>query len=509
MIERVYIRELVTFDEVSLELSDGLVVFTGPSGAGKSLLMQAILANLGYGSSDAKLCEIEMDRPDIESDEYLLSDPVVIKAVRKERARYYIDGQNISRKRLKELMSGSVKYLSVRDRSDLKSSEVTETVDGYISQRDIEFSGLLQEYKTIYREYRRDMGELSQKRDEEKRVAELIEFARFEIEKISSIDPKPSEYDELMDIKQKLSKIDRLKEAIERASAIFEYEQSVSEVYSLMGEEEQFFTDAMNQVRIDFERFEEIASELEEVDIESILDRLEKLHSLVRRYDSIEGALEYLKKKQKELDGYLNIERDLSQLESEISQKRERLMTMALKISESRAEYIPQMEKELTDILAQLKLPEVSIISTSTDEPTDDGIDILELRMGNTPVSALSGGEFNRLRLALMSLTSPSQKGKEVIFLDEIDANVSGDESIAIADMITGLSKDRQVFAISHQPHLSSQADLHIVVQKAGDKSQAAILEKEGRVKEIARIIGGENADSEATAFAKKLIGKR
>ncbi len=510
MIERVYIRELVTFDEVALELREGLVVFTGPSGAGKSLLMQAILANLGYGSSDAKLCEIEMSKtPDIESSEYLLSDPMVIKAIRKERARYYIDGQNISRKKLKELMSGSVKYLSVRDRSDLSSAEVTVTVDGYISESDKEFPKLLQEYKTIYREYRRDMSELAQKRDEEKRVAELIEFARFEIEKISSIDPKPSEYEELMDIKQKLSKVDRVKEAIGRASAIFEYEQSVSEVYSLMGEDEQFFTDAINQVRIDFERFEEIASELEEVDIESVLDRLEKLHSLVRRYDSIEGALEYLKNKQKELEGYLNIERDLSLLESEISQKREKLITLAMKIRERRVAYIPKIEKELSDILAQLKLPEISITSTSTDEPADDGMDMLELRMGNTPVSSLSGGEFNRLRLALMSLTTPAQKGKEVIFLDEIDANVSGDESIAIADMITNLSKKRQVFAISHQPHLSSQADLHIVVQKSGGKSRAIVLENEGRVKEIARIIGGENADSEATAFAKKLIGKR
>ena len=508
MIKRVYIKDLVTFDEVSLELKNGLIVFTGPSGAGKSLLMQAILANLGHGTSEARLCEIEMSQPDIESDEYLLSDPTVIKALRKDRSRYYIDGQNISHKKLKELMKKSVKYLSVRDKSNLDSHDLTDMVDRYISERESSYSRVLDNYKNIYLRYRKDMNELCLKKEEAKRVNELIEFTRFEIDKISSIDPKPNEYDELMDIKQKLSKIDRVKEAIKKASIIFEYEQNISEVYSLMGESEQFFTDTMNQIRIDFERFEDKALELEDIDIEYVLDRLEKLHSLVKRYDSIEGALKYKQNKQKELEAYLNIEHDLSKLEDRISTQKEELMSLALNISQIRKQYIPIIEKELSNILAQLKLPQITITSYTSKEPVNDGIDILNIKMGKTPVSSLSGGEFNRLRLALMSLSSPQDSSKEVIFLDEIDANVSGDESIAIAQMITNLSKNRQVFAISHQPHLSSQANLHILVQKSKDKSHATILERRGRIKEVARIIGGENADNEATAFAKKLIGR-
>jgi DNA repair protein RecN (Recombination protein N) len=104
-----------------------------------------------------------------------------------------------------------------------------------------------------------------------------------------------------------------------------------------------------------------------------------------------------------------------------------------------------------------------------------------------------------------MASTITEKEGQGVLILDEIDANVSGDESIAIANMIMKLSSVYQIFAISHQPHLSAQAKQHIVVTKDGDKSQVVELKEEGRVHEIARIIAGENPTKEAMEFAKKL----
>jgi DNA repair protein RecN (Recombination protein N) len=126
--------------------------------------------------------------------------------------------------------------------------------------------------------------------------------------------------------------------------------------------------------------------------------------------------------------------------------------------------------------------------------------------LGSSKTDTLSGGEFNRVRLALMATTIPKKESKQgILILDEIDANVSGDESIAIAEMIAKLSKVYQIFAISHQPHLSAKAGQHIVVTKEGESSKVEILNDEGRVQEIARIIAGENPTSQALAFAKKL----
>jgi DNA repair protein RecN (Recombination protein N) len=72
--------------------------------------------------------------------------------------------------------------------------------------------------------------------------------------------------------------------------------------------------------------------------------------------------------------------------------------------------------------------------------------------------------------------------------------------------MIARLSKAYQIFAISHQAHLSAQADQHILITKEGDISQAKVLDEEERIAEIARIIGGEKSAAEAVAFARKLL---
>jgi DNA repair protein RecN (Recombination protein N) len=93
-----------------------------------------------------------------------------------------------------------------------------------------------------------------------------------------------------------------------------------------------------------------------------------------------------------------------------------------------------------------------------------------------------------------------------VLIFDEIDANVSGDESIAIANMLLKLSKNYQIFAISHQPHLASKANQHILITKDKDRSKTLVLDKNGRVEEIARIISGEKKTQEAIDFAMKLL---
>jgi len=118
LIERLYLRDLVTFDEVELEFDKGLVVLTGPSGAGKSVLMSAILSSFGYSTQGAAaLCELNLAKPaKMECDAYELEDDMTLKTLKKEKLRYFIDGQNISKKALSELFVPYVKYLSVRDR---------------------------------------------------------------------------------------------------------------------------------------------------------------------------------------------------------------------------------------------------------------------------------------------------------------------------------------------------------------------------------------------------------
>jgi len=506
LIERLYFKDLVTFESVELEFSSGLVVFTGPSGAGKSILMSTILSSFGHSTQGAAaLCEVTLIKPkNLKSEVYELEDELTLKTLKKEKLRYFIEGQNISKKALSEMFSPYVQYLSVRDKSGFESDTLISMLDTSLLSKNKGFKKLLKEYHKRYSNYKVKAHELAKIKEDEAKLAELIEFATYEVEKIEKINPLIGEDEELMQVKKQLSRIDKIKASLSTAMDVFSAESAVEEVYRLLDKDVSVFTDAMNQVRADFEETEHLASELEEMDVEAVLDRLSDITTLQQRYGSIEEALAYKDVKRKELAGYQNIEQDKSMLESFLSMEYMELSTLARQISTQRKTEAKVLEKVLEAYLKTLKLPALEFLFTSQNLGVT-GTDTLDVLLGTSTTNTLSGGEFNRVRLALMASTIQEGKSEGVLILDEIDANVSGDESIAIAEMITKLSKAYQIFAISHQPHLSAQADQHIVVTKDANRSQVTQLSEEGRVHEISRIIAGENPTKEAMEFAKKL----
>lgn len=506
MINRVYLKELISFDEVELELDKGLVVLSGPSGAGKSLFMNSILATFGYGTTEATLCEVSISKPcKLQSEAYSLEDEVTLKTLKKEKVRYYIDGQNISKKTLNRLFSPFVQYLSVRDKSGFESSTLLTLMDNALIAKDKTFKKELKEYTKRYNNYKEKADQLKKIKQDEAKLAELIEFTTFEIEKIEGINPKIGEDEGLLKVKHQLSRIDKMNEALLQANTIFEAEESVSEIYRLLEKDDSHFMELMNQLRADFEDIELLSEELAEVDIEAVLDRLEKISILKNRYGSIEEALAYAELKRNELRGYQNIEKDKSFLESFLMMEFSELTVLATRLSSSRKAQALLLEKELEHYLTELKLPALQFVFSMVNlEPL--GYDSLDVNMNGSKATTLSGGEFNRVRLALMVVALWDAEEGGVLILDEIDANVSGDESIAIANMIAKLSSVYQIFAISHQAHLASKANQHILVSKFQGVSKVRLLDRQGKVDEIARIVGGERPNAEAISFAEKLL---
>jgi DNA repair protein RecN (Recombination protein N) len=506
MINRVYIRNLILFDEVDIEIEKGLVVLSGPSGAGKSLFMNSILATFGYGTVEASLCEVSVQKPiKLKSEAYELDDELTLKVLKKEKARYYLEGQYISKKILKGLFSPFVQFLSVRDKSGFESKNLIELIDNSLSSKEKNFKKMFKEYRKRYLNYKIKLEELKKIKRDESKLIELIEFTNFEIEKIETIAPQIGEDSDLMKIKQQLSRIDKVKDALESANEIFKVEEAVSEVYRLLEKDNSFFIELMNQLRVDFEEIEVLSDELSEVDIENILDRLEKISALKRRYGSIEEALEYVELKKKELKGYQNIEQDKSLLESFVQMEYSELVILANRIGSDRKKHALVLEKSLKKYLNELKLPPITFVFTKISLESL-GEDRVSIDLNGSSAETLSGGEFNRVRLALMVVALSGVRDGGVLILDEIDANVSGDESIAIANMIAKLSSVYQIFAISHQAHLASKANQHLLISKVKGKSHVNILDKEGKIDEIARIIAGEKMNPEALSFAKKIL---
>ncbi len=507
MIERFYLKDYLSFSESELNLKTGLVVFTGPSGSGKSILMDAILSSLGSATCDAKLCESSVTWDISQEDMGIESEEInVFKHIKKEKSRYFINNQSLSKKAIQSVASRYLRHLSLKDFSDFQNENLLEILDNRIAQQTSSITELKKRYQNSFEEYKKVKKELAKLEDEEKKIVELKEFAAFEINKIEEINPQMGEDEELLEIKKELSRKEKVQEALENAQEIFSYEHLVSSALDTLGVESGFFDDAMNELRACFENAEDRFDTLSSVDIEEILNRIEEISGLKRRYGSIEEALAYKEQKKIELQKYENIEVEKSDLELQCKILDENVTGLAEELSELRGAALKSFETDLNNYLHELYLREASI-TLQNGEYTHHGKDIITIELEQTQLSKVSTGEFNRLRLAVLALKSEHMNNNGgVLMLDEIDANLSGEESMSVAKVLKKLSSSFQIFVISHQPQLTSMGDQHFLVYKDGTISKTKELNFDERVVEIARIISGENISKEAIQFARELL---
>ncbi|MEN4053267.1 AAA family ATPase [Sulfurimonas sp. NWX79] len=507
MIERFYLKDYLSFNEAELNLNNGLVVFTGPSGSGKSILMESILTSVGGSSCDATLCEssvtweIDEEECGIESD-----DINVFKHIKKEKSRYFINNQSLSRKAMSSVAAKYLRHLSLKDFSDFENENLLAILDERIEAKSKSIKALKKKFHEVYTEYHWTEHELKVIEEEEKKIVELKEFAAFEIKKIEDINPQPNEDEELLEIKKELSRKEKVLESIGSANEIFNYEHLVASALEQLDVDSSFFDDAMNELRAVFDGAEEKFNALEDVDVESVLNRIEELSGLKRRYGSIEEALTYKEQKMQELQKYENIEIEKHDLEQKYEELSREVEQLANELSALREAELMAFEKDLNIYLKNLYLREAKLTMQRVAY-SKTGQDMLRIELNGTALDKISTGEFNRLRLAVLALKSEHMnKNGGVLMLDEIDANLSGEESMSVARVLKQLAEHFQIFVISHQPQLTSMGDQHFLVYKDGTISKTKELDFDERVDEIARIISGDKISDEAKKFARELL---
>lgn len=503
MINHFFVKEYLSFEEAKLHFKPGLVVFTGPSGSGKSILMNALLGTTGQYESQATLAEVELNHP-LDLQEYgLESDELtVFKQLKKGNTRFFVNNQSISKKILQEVSSGFIRHLSHKDFSDFAQKELLLIVDTKVSEQDSLHKKSVNLFAEHYKQYIEVKKALDTIYSEEKRLLELKEYAQFELQKIDAIAPKIGEDDELDIVKRRLAKRDKIEDAISSATAIFEFEHKVSEALNTLEIDASFFDEAMNELRVHFDGADDLVEELESLDIEAVLDRIESISELKRRYGSIEKALAYRDTKAAELHKYENFDENKANLEEEYKNLQTDLMDEADALHVARLGVMPILEKTLNEYTKALYLRDAHF-ALDMAVMSETGVDGIAVDVSGSDLQQLSSGEFNRLRLALLALRSDLQKNESgILILDEIDANLSGEESMSVAHVLTKLAKQYQIFAISHQPQLTSQAQQHFMVYKEGDQSFVKDLDDDERINEIARMISGDHISEEAKQFA-------
>lgn len=508
MINRVYLKDCLSFEEVDLEFKKGLNIFTGPSGAGKSILMQAILSLFALADVKANLGEVLLNNSKIDDETYDLSsdDDIIIKSIKKDKVRYFLNNQSVSKKNLSDFSFKLIKHLNLKDTSEFDSLKLLDFLDRLTIQKNSDFKTIKDEFNISYKEFQETKKELQKILDDESKLEDLKEFAKFEIDKIEQINPTIDEYEELNLIKKKLAKKEKIEVAIKKASGIMEFNHSVTSALELMEVDSSFFDETMNELNNIFEKFSDSLHELDDVNIENVLDRIEKLSALQKRFGSVEECLKYKEQKKLELESYENIFFQKEKLEERFENLNKQLYILAKQILDFRKESSIILEEKINEYLKFLYLSDAKII-LNEKELDSTGVDEVIFELNGVSLDTISSGEYNRLRLAL--LTSMSEfdiVDNGILFLDEIDANLSGKESDAISKVLNKLSDSYQIFAISHQPQLTSSANQHFLVDKIDGKSFVKELNNQERMTEIARMISGEKVTLEALEFAKNLL---
>ncbi|MCG3652329.1 AAA family ATPase [Aliarcobacter butzleri] len=508
MITRVYLKNCLSFDEVDLEFKSGLNIFTGPSGAGKSILMQEILSLFALTEVKADIGEVNLNNSKICDEIYDISfeEDIVIKSIKKDKTRYFLNNQTISKKNLYDFSTKLIKHLNLRDTSEFDSVKLVGFLDRLCSEKNSNFIQIKNSFDSLYKDFIQTKKELDKIIEDETKLEDLKEFVKFEIDKIEQINPKVDEYEELNEIKKRLAKKEKIEVAINKASGILEFNQSVNNVLELMEVDSSFFDETMNELNNIFEKFNDSLIELDDINIENVLDRIEKLSSLQKRFGSIKECLEYKEQKIKELESYENISFQKENLEKKYENLHKEIKELSQNISIFRKENSKILEEKINQYLQFLYLSNAKIIFEEKNLDST-GIDEIKFQLNHVSLETISSGEYNRLRLALLTSMSELDIGENgILFLDEIDANLSGKESEAIAKVLVKLSSSYQIFAISHQTQLTSSANQHFLVDKQNGKSSVKLLNKEEKINEIARMISGEKVTSEALEFAKNLL---
>lgn len=499
-IQQILIKDSPSFKNLDLCFHQGLNVISGSSGAGKSVFFASLLALFGLKESNASVIEGVLEG-DIELFEYLSEEELNIQILKKEKTRYFINHQSTSKKRLSEIFSPYAKFLSHKNSHELESAFLLELLDGMIT--DPHHHQNLKMYQEQFLHSQALQAQLQCLREDSQKLVEFKEFARFEIERISSINPRMGEYEELLEHKKMLSRREKLQNLGVEALGALEQMRKIGVFLEALEEKVEGFDEMILELDAKVESEMQKLAEIEEQNPEEILDRLSKLSSLISRYGGIDEALEYLEEQKNKLASYETNEDHQKELESKLDQIQKTLQELACDISQKRSQHLGLFEEEIKQYASLLLL---SCINLSLKESTmhQFGKDYLEIRLGSSLVHTLSSGEYNRLRLAILALQNKKNMG--ILLLDEIDANLSGEESEGVAKVLKKLASSYQVFAISHQPHLPSVADAHFVVQKTNEGSKMQELDREGRVKEIARMISGTHLTQEALEFARKKV---
>ena len=539
MIDEIRVENLALIREASLVPSSGLTVLTGETGAGKTALLSALKLLMGERADASSVREGEaallvegrlFHGPD---------DPEGFGAVRSVsadgRSRVKIDGSISSVRELASRVGSMIDLCGQHEhQSLLDAANHVRMVDDWAADT---IGPLLDEYRLKLHAARTAASELARVTEASRAKGALLDEARFTVERISELDPRPGEYEELEEALPRAEHAEALAVAANDAQALLSDENAaldslngaIAELQRMASVDKKLsdFADSLSEASI---LIEDAAADLrryrDNVDFDPDelahqQNRFAELKGLLRQYGpTMQDVFSRLESSRELLSLVDDAEERVKRARLEVDATEKDLALAARKLMKARSVAGPRFCREVVRQMTRLEMGGAELIWDERELPrerwTDGGPSSCELlyRSGSgltpRPLRRIaSGGELSRVLLAAKVVMGAADKAATLVF-DEVDAGVGGATARSLAAVLADLAKTHQVIVVTHLAQVAVMADAHYVVKKtdagAGIPETSLVpVEGENRVAEIARMLSGDDSP-ESLAHARAML---
>lgn len=539
MIDEIRVENLALIREASLVPCSGLTVLTGETGAGKTALLSALKLLMGERADASNVREGEAGLV-VEGRFFKGADDPegfgVVRSVSADgRSRVKIDGSISSVRELATRVGSMIDLCGQHEhQSLLDSANHVRMVDLWAADT---IAPILDDYRAKLHVARAAAAELARVTEASRSKGALLDEARFTVERISEVDPRLGEYEELEESLPRAEHAEALASAANDAQSLLSEENAaldslngaIAELQRMAGVDKKLseFADSLAEASIliedaaaDLRRYRD-SVDFDPEELSRQQDRFAQLKGLLRQYgptmDDVFARLESSKELLSLVD---DAEERVKRARLELDAAESDLVRAARALMKARSVAGPRFCREVVRQMARLEMGGAEVLWDERELPrerwTDSGPSICELlyRSGSgltpRPLKRIaSGGELSRVLLAAKVVMGSADHAGTLVF-DEVDAGVGGATARSLATVLADLAKTHQVIVVTHLAQVAVVADAHYVVRKADTGSgipETSLVPVEGdeRVAEIARMLSGDSSP-ESLAHARAML---
>lgn len=553
MLTQLTINNFAIVRELEIDFQAGMTAITGETGAGKSIAIDALGLCLG-NRSEASMVRHHAPRADIcarfslsnasaaqhwlEQNQLDDHNECLLRRVISNdgRSRGFINGTAVPISQLRELGQLLIQIHGQHAHQLLmKSDHQKQLLDAFTNQ-----PSLLSDMRLAYQQWHKSCNQLLQYQQQSIEREARNQLLQYQLKELHEFAPQEGEYEQLDAEYKRLANSGQLLSISQQTLQILSDNDDSNilslinaakyQINELISIDEQFITlsNMLEEASIQIhEASDELRHYADRMEIDptrqyEIEQRLSKQLTLARKHhvkpEELYGVYQQL---QDEFNLLTQQEEDYSELTERVNQYHQDALDIAQKLHVQRKNSADELAKLITESMQILSMPHGQLainVAYQPDSLSNEGADKVEFLVTTNPGQPLqplykvaSGGELSRIALAIQVITAQKMETPALIF-DEVDTGISGPTAAVVGKLLRQLGESTQVMCVTHLPQVAGCGHHHFVVNKQTNgeetETEMLLLDKPARLKELARLLGGNEITKNTLANAKELLAQ-